>query len=96
MALATCWLGHLQAGFRSSAPIANLGHTLALAQCITVMPHDDLPALVTVVVGLRDRQKAADILSRLRTLIEKRSHGQYGRRYAEQIAADFGLHGCSS
>jgi hypothetical protein len=38
---------------------ADLGHTTAaLAQYITVIPHDDLSALVAAVVGLRDRHKA--------------------------------------
>ena len=42
---------------------ADLAHTPALAQRITVIPHDDLSALVAAVAGLRDRHKAGERLS---------------------------------
>jgi starch synthase len=69
---------------------ADLGHTPALAQYITVIPHDDLSALVAAVVGLRDRHKAGQHPKPLADSDrEALSWAAYGRRYAEQIAADF-------
>ena len=56
---------------------ADLAHTPALAQRITIIPHDDLSALVAAVVGLRDRHKAGE---RPKPLADsgsrRRSHGQ--------------------
>jgi hypothetical protein len=70
---------------------ADLGHTPALAQYITVIPHDDLSALVAAVVGLRDRHKAGQRPKPLADSDrEALSWAAYGRRYAGQIAADFG------
>jgi len=69
---------------------ADLGHTPALTQYITVIPHDDLSALVAAVVGLRDRHKAGQRPKPLADSDrEALSWAAYGRRYAEQIAADF-------
>ncbi len=69
---------------------ADLGHRPALAQYITVIPHDDLSALVAAVVGLRDRHKAGQRPKLLADSDrEALSWAAYGRRYAEQIAADF-------
>jgi len=69
---------------------ADLGHTPALAQHITVIPHDDLSALVAAVVGLRDRHTAGQRPKPLADSDrEALSWAAYGRRYAEQIAADF-------
>jgi starch synthase len=74
----------------------DLAHTPALAERITVIPHDDLLALVAAVTGLRDRHKAGECVPLLadpdrQTL----SWTAYGRRYAEQIAADFGECSCA-
>ena len=70
---------------------ADLAHTPALAQRITIIPHDDLCALVAAVAGLRDRHKAGERLPPLADADrETLSWKAYGRRYAEQIAADFG------
>ena len=70
---------------------ADLAHTRALAQHITVIPHDDLSALAAAVAGLRDRRKAGECLPPIsHSDRETLSWTAYGRRYAEQIAADFG------
>ena len=69
---------------------ADLAHTPALAQHITIIPHDDLSALIAAVVGLRDRHKAGQRPKPLSDSDrEALSWAAYGRRYAEQIAADF-------
>jgi alpha-maltose-1-phosphate synthase len=71
---------------------ADLAHTPALAQHITVTPHDDLSALAAAVAGLRDRRNAGERLPPLADSDrETLSWNAYGRRYAEQIAADFRL-----
>src|SRR5262249_52247978 len=41
---------------------ADLAHTPALTQYITVIPHDNFSALVAAVAGLRDRHKAGQRL----------------------------------
>jgi starch synthase len=66
----------------------DLAHTPALAQRVTVIPHDDFPALSAAVAGLRDRLKHLPPLADSDR--ETLSWNVYGRRYAEQIAADFG------
>jgi glycosyltransferase involved in cell wall biosynthesis len=69
---------------------ADLAHTPALAERITIIPHDDLSALVAAAVGLRDRHKAGQRPKPLADSDrEALSWAAYGRRYAEQIAADF-------
>jgi glycosyltransferase involved in cell wall biosynthesis len=69
----------------------DLAHTPALAQHITIIPHDDLSALIAAMAGLRDRHKLGDCPSPLTDADrETLSWTAYGRRYAEQIAADFG------
>jgi len=69
---------------------ADLAHTPALAQHITIIPHDNLSALVAAVAGLRDRHKASECLPPLADLDrETLSWKAYGHRYAQQIAADF-------
>src|SRR5712672_811464 len=69
---------------------ADLAHTPALTQRITIIPHDDLSALVAAVAGLRDRHKTGERLPPLaKPDRETLSWTAYGRRYAEQIAADF-------
>ncbi len=71
----------------------DLAHTPALTQRITVIPHDNLPALVAAVAGLRDRHEACEHLPPLADSDRERlSWKAYGRRYAQQIAADFGQH----
>ena len=71
---------------------ADLAHTPALAQRITIIPHNDLSALASAVARLRDRRKAGERLPPLAdTDRETLSWDAYGRRYAEQIAADFRL-----
>ena len=75
---------------------ADLAHTPALAQRISIIPHDDLCALVAAVAGLRDRHKASEGLLPLADADrETLSWKAYGRRYAQQITAYFGLHSCS-
>jgi glycosyltransferase involved in cell wall biosynthesis len=75
---------------------ADLAHTPALAQRISIIPHDDLCALVAAVAGLRDRHKASEGLPPLADADrETLSWKAYGRRYAQQITAYFGLHSCS-
>jgi glycosyltransferase involved in cell wall biosynthesis len=70
---------------------ADLAHTPALAQRISIIPHDDLCALVAAVVGLRDRHHAGHYPKPLADSDrEALSWAAYGRRYAEKIAADFG------
>jgi alpha-maltose-1-phosphate synthase len=71
---------------------ADLAHTPALARRITIIPHDDLSALIEAVAELGQRRKAGVYLPPLADLDrETLSWKAYGRRYAEQIAADFGL-----
>jgi alpha-maltose-1-phosphate synthase len=71
---------------------ADLAHTPALAQRITIIPHDDLSALVEAVAGLGRRRKSGMYLPPLADSDrETLSWTAYGRRYAAQIAADFGL-----
>lgn len=68
----------------------DLAHTPALTQYITVIPHDDLSALVAAVAGLRDRHKADQRPKPLADSDrETLSWAAYGSRYAKQIAADF-------
>ena len=75
---------------------ADLAHTPALAERITIIPHDDLSALVAAVAGLRDRHKAGECVPLLADPDRKTlSWRAYGRRYAEQIAADFGECSCA-
>jgi glycosyltransferase involved in cell wall biosynthesis len=75
---------------------ADLAHTPALAERITIIPHDDLSALVAAVAGLRDRHKAGERVPLLADPDRKTlSWTAYGRRYAEQIAADFGECSCA-
>ena len=70
---------------------ADLAHTRALAQRIIVIPHDDLSALVRAATGLRDRRKAGKRLPPLADSDrETLSWNAYARRYAKQIAVDFG------
>jgi glycosyltransferase involved in cell wall biosynthesis len=70
---------------------ADLAHTRALAQRITVIPHDDLSALARAVARLRDHRKAGKRLPPLADSDrETLSWNAYARRYAEQIAVDFG------
>jgi glycosyltransferase involved in cell wall biosynthesis len=70
---------------------ADLAHTPALAQHITIIPHDDLSALIAAIAGLRDRHKSGERLLPLANPDrETLSWKAYGRRYAEQIATDFG------
>jgi glycosyltransferase involved in cell wall biosynthesis len=69
---------------------ADLAHTPALARRITIIPHDNLPALVAAVERLRDRHNAGEGLAMLaESDRETLSWAAYGRRYAEQITADF-------
>jgi glycosyltransferase involved in cell wall biosynthesis len=69
---------------------ADLAHTPAIAKWITIIPHDDLPALSAAVARLRDCRKSGECLPRLADSDrETLSWSAYGRRYAEQIAADF-------
>src|SRR5262249_45679078 len=69
---------------------ADLAHTPAIAKWITVIPHDDLPALSAAVARLRDYLRSGQSLPRLTDSDrETLSWSAYGRRYAEQIAADF-------
>jgi alpha-maltose-1-phosphate synthase len=71
---------------------ADLAHTSALAQRITIIPHDDLSALVEALAELGRRRKAGVYLLPLAgSDRETLSWTAYGRRYAAQIAADFGL-----
>jgi starch synthase len=75
---------------------ADLAHTPTLAERITIIPHDDLSALVAAVAGLRDRHKAGECVPLLADPDRKTlSWTAYGRRYAEQIAADFGECSCA-
>jgi starch synthase len=68
----------------------DLAHTSALAQRMTIIPHDDLSALIAAVAGLRDRHKAGERLAPLSDADrETLSWTAYGRRYAKQIVADF-------
>lgn len=70
---------------------ADLAHTPALEGRMTNIPYDDLSALIAAVVGLRDRHKAGKRLAPLSDSDrETLSWTAYGRRYAENIAADFG------
>jgi glycosyltransferase involved in cell wall biosynthesis len=70
---------------------ADLAHTPALARRVTIIPHDNLSALVAAVAGLRDRHKIGERLAPLADSDrEMLSWTAYGRRYAEQITADFG------
>jgi starch synthase len=70
---------------------ADLAHTPALAHRITIIPHDNVPALVAAVERLRDRHNAGERLAMLaESDRETLSWAAYGRRYAEQITADFG------
>jgi len=69
---------------------ADLAHTPALAERITIIPHDDLSAIIAAIAGLRDRHKSGERLLPLANPDrETLSWTAYGRRYAEQIAADF-------
>jgi glycosyltransferase involved in cell wall biosynthesis len=70
----------------------DLAHTASLAQRITVIPHNNVSALVAAVTELRDRRKAGERLPPLADSDrDTLSWNAYGRRYAEQITADFGL-----
>jgi len=70
---------------------ADLAHTPALAERITIIPHDDLSAIIAAIAGLRDRHKSGERLLPLANPDrETLSWTAYGRRYAEQIATDFG------
>ena len=56
---------------------ADLAHTPALAQRITIIPHDDVPALVAAMARLRDRHKSGERLPPcLRIRIARRSRGR--------------------
>jgi glycosyltransferase involved in cell wall biosynthesis len=71
---------------------ADLALTPALAQRIKIIPHDDLSALAAAVAGLRDRRTAGECFPPLAVSDrETLSWNAYGRRYTEQIAADFGF-----
>jgi alpha-maltose-1-phosphate synthase len=70
---------------------ADLAHTPALAQRITIIPHDDVSALVEAIAGFGQRRKAGAYLPPLPDSDrETLSWKAYGRRYVEQIALDFG------
>jgi alpha-maltose-1-phosphate synthase len=71
---------------------ADLAHTPALAQRITTIQHDDLSALAKAVAELKQRHKAGVYIPQIADSDrETLSWTAYGCRYAEQIAADFGL-----
>ena len=75
---------------------ADLAHTPDLAQRITIIPQGDVSALVAAVERLRDRHKASECFPPLVDADrETLSWKAYGRRYAQQIAADFGQHSSS-
>jgi glycosyltransferase involved in cell wall biosynthesis len=75
---------------------ADLAHTPALAERITIIPHDDLSAIIAAIAGLRDRHKSGERLLPLANPDrETLSWTAYGRRYAVQIAADFGECSCA-
>jgi glycosyltransferase involved in cell wall biosynthesis len=75
---------------------ADLAHTPALAERITTIPHDDLSAIIAAIAGLRDRHKSGERLLPLANPDrETLSWTAYGRRYAVQIAADFGECSCA-
>jgi glycosyltransferase involved in cell wall biosynthesis len=70
----------------------DLAHTPALAKRITIIPHGDLSSLAAAVVELVQRRKTGMQLPPLiDSDCETLSWKAYGRRYAEQIAAHFGL-----
>ena len=98
-------LGYVQAqALASGLPVictdrtggADLAHTPALAQRISIIPHDDLCALVAAVVDCATVTRPAERPPPLADSDrETLSWAAYGRRYAEQIAADFGQCGCA-
>ena len=95
MASGSCWLRRSPAACLSSARIAPAGRTSRTRRLwhsvLRSYPSDDLSALVAAVAGLRDRRKAGECLPPLADSDrETLSWAAYGRRYAEQIAADFG------
>jgi hypothetical protein len=68
----------------------DLAHTPALHQRITVIPHNNLSALAAAVAELRGRRNVGEHLPPLADSDrETLSWNAYGRRYAEQIMADF-------
>jgi glycosyltransferase involved in cell wall biosynthesis len=68
----------------------DLAHTPALARRLKVVPSDDLAALVAAISELRDHLETGKFFPPLTDADrETLSWTAYGRRYAEQIAADF-------
>jgi glycosyltransferase involved in cell wall biosynthesis len=69
----------------------DLAHTPALARRLMVIPNNDLAALVAAISELRGRLEMGTYFSPLADSDrETLSWAAYGRRYSEQIAADFG------
>jgi glycosyltransferase involved in cell wall biosynthesis len=76
---------------------ADLAHTLALAERITIIPHDDLSALIAAIAGLCNRCKSGERLLPLADSDRATlSWAAYGRRYAAEIATYFGQCGRAS
>ena len=99
-ALGSCWLQALASGLSvictDRTGGADLAHTPALARRIKVVPSDDLAALVAAISELRGRLKKGKCFPLLTDVDrETLSWAAYGRRYAEQIAADFAQGGCA-
>jgi starch synthase len=67
---------------------ADLAHTPALARRITVISHNDLPALAGAISGWRDSGECLAPLAGSDR--EALSWATYARRYGEQISTDFG------
>jgi len=68
----------------------DLAHTPALGQRITVIPHNNLSALAAAVAELRNRCNAGERFPLLTgSDRETLSWNAYGRRYAEQITAEW-------
>ena len=99
-ALGSCWLRHLPADFRSSAPIVPAGPTPAHAGFGRANYNYTPRRFVCAYrrdCRIRDRHKAGECLSLLADPDrETLSWRAYGRRYAEQIATDFGECSCAS
>jgi alpha-maltose-1-phosphate synthase len=74
---------------------ADLAHTPALARRIKVVPSDDLAALVAAISELRGRLETECFPPLTDADRETLSWTAYGRRYGEQIAADFAQAGCA-
>jgi glycosyltransferase involved in cell wall biosynthesis len=76
---------------------ADLAHTPALARYITVVPSDDVAAMVAAISELRSRLKTGECFLPLTDADrETLSWAAYGRRYAEQIERYFAQAGCAS